>query len=220
VDVTTFSLRTQADAEAVRDVVGSAQLLLCFGDSDPRVAAPLIEALAARFAQAVIIGCSTSGEIFGDAILDGTVSGAVVGFEGTALATASASVEGPEGSFAAGEAVARALARPDLRGVLVLSDGLKVNGSELVRGISATLPPQVVVTGGLAGDGDRFQRTWVIRDGRPVSGAVTALGMYGDAVPRGCRRARCCSRWRSATRGTRRSRSCARCSRSTRPRSL
>jgi hypothetical protein len=36
-------------------------------------------------------------------------------------------------------------------------DGLQVNGSELVRGVNAVLPPQVTVTGGLAGDGDRFR---------------------------------------------------------------
>jgi len=43
-------------------------------------------------------------------------------------------------------------------------------------------PESVVVTGGLAGDGDRFQRTWVIKDGEPQSGFVTAVGLYGEAV--------------------------------------
>jgi hypothetical protein len=38
------------------------------------------------------------------------------------------------------------------------------------------------VTGGLAGDGDRFKRTWVVKDGHPVGGYVTAVGLYGAAV--------------------------------------
>jgi len=64
----------------------------------------------------------------------------------------------------------------------VLSDGLQVNGSELVRGMNSILPASVTVTGGLAGDGDRFKRTWVIADRRLTPGFVAAVGLYGDAV--------------------------------------
>ena len=53
---------------------------------------------------------------------------------------------------------------PDLKAVLVLSDGLLVNGSELIRGLNAVLPESVIITGGLAGDGDRFKQTWVIQN--------------------------------------------------------
>ena len=38
------------------------------------------------------------------------------------------------------------------------------------------------MTGGLAGDGSRFQQTWVVQDGQPKSGYITAVGFYGDAV--------------------------------------
>jgi hypothetical protein len=71
---------------------------------------------------------------------------------------------------------------PDLRGVIVISDGLGVNGSELLRGLSAILPPSVVVTGGLAGDGARFTRTWILHEGAPVSGRVSAVGLYGERI--------------------------------------
>jgi hypothetical protein len=40
----------------------------------------------------------------------------------------------------------------------------------------------VVVSGGLAGDGERFKRTWVVKDGLPLGGYVTAVGLYGTAV--------------------------------------
>ncbi len=66
--------------------------------------------------------------------------------------------------------------------MLVLSDGHYVNGSRLVSGLNAVLPDSVVVTGGLAGDGDRFERTWVLKDGRPHSGLVSAVGFYGEHV--------------------------------------
>jgi len=69
--------------------------------------------------------------------------------------------------------------------VLVLSDGLNVNGSELVKGLNDTLGGDVVVTGGLAGDGTDFKRTWVIKDRTPIGGYVTAIGFYGDHVKLG-----------------------------------
>lgn len=82
----------------------------------------------------------------------------------------------------AGVFIAEQLLRPGLRAVLVLSDGLNVNGSALVRGLTSLLPDGVVVTGGLAGDGSRFERTWVLRNGEPESGFVSAIGLYGDRV--------------------------------------
>ncbi|MFW5967033.1 MAG: FIST signal transduction protein, partial [Persicimonas sp.] len=51
-----------------------------------------------------------------------------------------------------------------------------------VEGINAELGSEVWVTGGLAGDGDRFERTWVLDDGRPADNVVTAVGFYGDAL--------------------------------------
>ena len=64
----------------------------------------------------------------------------------------------------------------------MLSDGLHVNGSELVKGLNDTLEGTVVITGGLAGDGTHFKRTWVLKDRTLQSGYVTAVGLYGDHV--------------------------------------
>jgi hypothetical protein len=157
-------------------------LVLVFGDTavadDPR---PLAE-LAAAFPQSKILGCSTSGQILDAAISDGGLAVAVVRFDHGRLLSASAPLADAAGSFAAGRSLAEELADPELRSILVLSDGLGVNGSELVRGLGSTLPDSVVVTGGLAGDGDRFSRTWVLVDGEPRSGWVSAVGICGADV--------------------------------------
>lgn len=141
-----------------------------------------IRSLAAAFPQSHLIGCSSAGEILGTSLHDESVSVAVARFERTPLATAGAPVAAPADSYAAGRRIAEQLLRPDLRGVLVISDGLKVNGSELVRGLNSVLPEGVVVTGGLAGDGSRFESTWVVRNGTPSDGWVSAVGFYGKAV--------------------------------------
>ncbi len=160
---------------------GPSTLVVAFGPSalldDP---APLAELLRA-YPRSVVLGCSSAGEIFDDQVSDDTLTVAVARFDATTLRHATAPAP-PGGSRAAGRALGQALLTDGLRAVFVLSDGLGVNGTELVRGLADVLPPEVVVTGGLAGDGPRFGRTWVLdRDG-PRPGVVSAVGLVGTAL--------------------------------------
>ncbi len=164
------------------DLDSEQTLVLVFGAAALADRPGLLLDLTRGFPRSTVLGCSTAGEIFGTKVLDDSMVVAVARFEATQLRGAAAPVRAAEQSFTAGEALGRQLAGAGLRGVHVLSDGLAVNGSALVRGLAAVLPAGVVVTGGLAGDGDRFARTWVLHEGAPVSGWVTAVGFYGDAV--------------------------------------
>jgi hypothetical protein len=131
------------------------------------------------FPNSKIVGCSTAGEIIGPYVNDTSLSVAVMQFERSTIEVVSADIKQAGESFAVGEKLASKLGRGRLSAVFVLSDGLHVNGSELVKGLNSVLPKNVIVTGGLAGDGDRFERTWVIRNRKPESGAVTVVGLYG-----------------------------------------
>ena len=157
-------------------------MVLVFGAPEYMDHPGAIRELAASYPRSHVMGCSTSGEIHGRFVNDGSLSVAVMRFAHTGLACASAPVRSAEDSVAAGVSIARQLENPGLRGVLVLSDGLRVNGSELVEGINSVLGDSVIVTGGFAGDGDRFRRTWVLRGGCPCEGWVSAIGLYGDKV--------------------------------------
>jgi len=66
--------------------------------------------------------------------------------------------------------------------VLVLSDGLMVNGSELARGLRENLPEGVAVTGGLAGDGADFKQTLVYANQTACKGVIAAVGFYSDRL--------------------------------------
>ena len=138
--------------------------------------------LLAAYPSSRSIGCSTSGEIHGTVLSDDSLSVAVARFERSELDSAVVAIENSAGSFEAGRELAGRLVRSDLRALFLVSDGLNVNGSELVRGLNTVVPEAVVVTGGLAGDGDRFQRTWVLERGEPRSGRVSAVGLYGEHV--------------------------------------
>jgi hypothetical protein len=159
-------------------------VVMVFGAPEYREDPAPIRELVAAYPRARVVGCSSSGEIAGTQVSDETLSVAVARFEHTRLRTAIAPM--PEfsdaHSLAAGRELAEALQAPDLRSVLVLSDGLKVNGTKLIEGLNAVLPETVVITGGLAGDGSRFGETWVLRDGLPQPGYITAIGFYGDRL--------------------------------------
>ena len=157
-------------------------LVLAFGDPDRDRVRGLFEQLMERFPGAHVLGCSTAGEIVGDTVVDHTLSGAIVHFGQALLRSTSVSVAQSGDSFCAGRSIGEQLQRAskDLRAVIVLSDGLHVNGSELVRGLNQTLAADVVVTGGLAADADRFGSTWVFADGELQEGKVAAVGLYGE----------------------------------------
>lgn len=158
-------------------------LVLTFGGPSLRTDPKPFEDLQRSYPKAVHLGCSTSGEIHGTTIRDDSLVVAIVAFERTRLEAAFAHVGNPDESYTAGRQIAEQLAQhADLRAVFVLSDGLQVNGSNLVRGFNDVLPPGVVVTGGLAGDGSRFGSTWNLHHGRPASGLVGAVGFCGEAI--------------------------------------
>ncbi|MBF0179397.1 MAG: FIST C-terminal domain-containing protein [Magnetococcales bacterium] len=157
-------------------------LLILFGAPDARPLSDGVEDLRRAFRAAAWIGCSTSGEMHGDALLDGALVVAVMRFEHTEVRVAREAIQGSEESAAVGGRLAAGLAAPDLMGVFVLSDGLVVNGSSLVQGLTAGLPAGMVITGGLAGDGDRFRRTWVMDKQGFLENHVVAAGFYGGRI--------------------------------------
>ncbi len=157
-------------------------LVLVFGAPEFGANPEPLNELRNRFPNSRITGCSTAGEIHGVEIFDHSLSAIVMQFEHTRVVASGTEVNSPDESRSAGQILAASLRHEDLRGVLVLSDGLRVNGSELVRGINSELDPSVVVTGGLAGDGEAFENTWVLYEGEPRTGVVSAIGLYGDRV--------------------------------------
>ena len=159
-----------------------AGLVLMFGGTAALKDPALFAQVQRAYPGAYLFGCSTAGEIHGTQVL---VDAVVV----TAASFASSEVRGarvrladvPHGA-AAGERLARALPAKGLVHVVALSDGLGVNGNDLVRGLTEHLPDGVSVTGALAGDGTRFQETLVIAGAAPEPGVVGVLGFYGSRL--------------------------------------
>lgn len=174
--------RTKGWSSPFPDLDSPSTLVVVFAGSAHMDDPSAIRELAGAFASSVVIGCSTAGEIFDQRVDDDSLSVGIFRFEHTRLAVAFAPVRGPDDSVMAGELMGHQLQAPSLKAVLVFSDGLNVNGSGLVRGLNSVLGERVLASGGLAGDGEHFKRTWVLRNGQPVQSMVVGVGMYGDRV--------------------------------------
>lgn len=160
----------------------SAQLVLVFGSSSILKTPERLAEIRRMYPRSHIFGCSTAGEICGTQVTDDSLVVTAVNFKHTTLKMASVRVSDPEKSYEAGEQLAQALDKDGLVHALVLSEGLRINGSDLVRGLERHLPAVVTVTGGLSGDGARFQETVVICDGPPETGTVAVVGLYGESL--------------------------------------
>ena len=157
-------------------------LITVFADSSLLDDDSVLNPLRAAYPKSKFAGCSTSGEIFQSTVNDNTVSVAVAKFEKTNLQCSTAEVTNMSDSRAAGQTLANNLKADDLTAIFILSDGLNVNGTQLVNGIKANVSEGVIITGGLAGDGARFERTWILKDRIPTQNFVSAIGFYGKNI--------------------------------------
>lgn len=168
--------------ETFPDLDSEQTLILIFAAPETIQDLTPLQELSHQYPLSKMIGCSSAGEIYGSQIRDKSLSVAIACFEHTPLQIVKANLTNMKESSKAGEQIANQLKKDDLRGILVLSDGLLVNGSELVKGLNIASNKEVVITGGLAGDGAQFKETWTIFEGEIVKSSVVAVGFYGDHI--------------------------------------
>jgi hypothetical protein len=162
-------------------------LVLAFGSRPLLQTSAVLGEIRQAYPKAFVTGCSTAGEICGEHVFDDTVVVTAFRFEKSTCAGVSVTLSEAGTSDAAGALLASRLPHHDqLRHVVVFSDGLQVNGTDLVRGLGRVLPSSATVTGGLSADGPHFTSTCVVVDGVPETGAIVAVGFYGAQLSVGC----------------------------------
>jgi len=162
-------------------------LILCFYDRQIDWSIQLRE-IARAFPKSVIAGCSGAGSICGTRVLDSSLVVSITRFEHSRLKVATQLCNSPDESFSVGQLIGDKLNEADLRSVIVLSVGLELNGTLLSQGLTDVISAksdnsvQVVVSGGLAGDGPRFETTSTLANGETLPNQVVAIGIYGPSV--------------------------------------
>lgn len=157
-----------------------ADLIIAFGQREILQDQNIYTHLAGLYNNPDILLASTSGEIIGERVLDESVVATVIKFERTLVKSVSINIKSYESSFEAGRAGTMLLPFEGLRHVFVVADGQNLNGTQLVEGIRSVVPESVSVTGGLAGDGTKFEKTLVGLNCQPKEGELVFIGFYGE----------------------------------------
>ncbi|MFA6914925.1 MAG: FIST N-terminal domain-containing protein [Parachlamydiales bacterium] len=169
---TTFSEFAQND---------NADFVLAFGDRFILETEERFQELKHLYPNAHIALSSTSGNIVGLNIEDLSIIATSIVFEKDShIEIQRININEVANSFEAGESVGNRLHKDGLKHIFLLSDGHLVNGTELVKGLLSTVPITTLVTGGLAGDGTRFEKTIVGVDAPPKVGEIIVVGFYGS----------------------------------------
>jgi hypothetical protein len=156
-----------------------AQLVFLFGNRDLLKIQQHIDSVKENYPFAQIVGCSTSGEIIQEEVHNNNIICTAVWFEKSTIEIATAAIDSMENSYRVGQKLAAELDKEDLVHVMVLSEGLNINGSELTKGINNQLDNRISVTGGLAGDQDLFSETVIVHNHAGEKNLVVAIGFYG-----------------------------------------
>jgi hypothetical protein len=136
-----------------------------------------------HFSNALTIGCSTAGEISNHGVSDDTLVITGVHFDSeVTLKPVFAEIPSMQDTLSSGRRIGEQLDKPNLKAVFVLGRGLEINGSALIEGLRQILGPQTLITGGLAGDGSRFQQTFTILNGQLSDTNVVGFGIYGKSI--------------------------------------
>lgn len=160
----------------------TSELVIVFGSKSLLTQADLYNQIRNEYPVADIIMNSTSGEIMDVQVTDDSISLTAIKFDKTEVKTGSVNILQHLNSYEAGRSLAQQINPVNLVNVLVISDGQLVNGSELVTGLQSIFSKDVIITGGLAGDGANFQSTVVGLNTTPSEGMIIAVGFYGSLL--------------------------------------
>jgi len=166
---------------------GETSIVFIFGDSDVLASGKCFDGIKQQYPNAHIVGASTSGTILGPEITTHSIVATAVQFEKGAIAISTIDFSVDDDIEALSKRLVDQLPVDDLKHIFVLSDGLNINGSELVRGINKA-GHGITVSGGMAGDSDRFQDTWIVADEPAKQFRIVAVGFYGGdfSITTGC----------------------------------
>jgi len=159
----------------------NAQLVLLFGSKTKIDNQQLFPSLKEKFPNAAIVFSSTSGEIINTQVNDDSLVLAALQFEKTTLKVISTNILNHESnSFEAGAELFNQLDADNLASIFIFSDGILVNGGELVEGLNKNNTKGIIISGGLAGDGANFSSTLTGLNDTVKEGEIVAIGLYGS----------------------------------------
>ncbi len=156
-----------------------AQLILAFGDIHNLENKNITSQVSSHFSNAIIAGCTTAGEIIDTEVYEHSLSLTALTFKSSQVSVVSASLGNMTNSELA-QSLAAKIETKKLKYVLVLLSN--IYATEFVSALQDSLPPNVVISGGLAGDGTHFKHTYVRHNNVIAENMAVICCFYGDKL--------------------------------------
>lgn len=157
-------------------------IVFIFGDREVFKKSDSYTKLRSLYPTAQIVGCTSSGNILGDSISESPMVATAVSLDSGTVHVSVEDFSSEDDQIEVSERLVSRLPKEHLKHIFILSDGLNMNGSFLAQGANNAVDHTVSITGGLAGDGTKFEETWVIANEEAKQNRVVAIGFYGDAI--------------------------------------
>jgi hypothetical protein len=130
-----------------------------------------------NFPDSILIGTTTDGTIDKDEFFDYENVVTITTFEHTEIKSTFFNCnEKAEDFFLIGQKVARNITTQTTKVIITFADGLNANGEDYVKGIS-DVNSKVIVSGGMAGDNGKMEKTFVFNKEDIISYGVVAISL-------------------------------------------
>lgn len=157
-------------------------LVLVFADRYQLESKDIFNEVKELYPDGHLVFGSTSGEIMETNVYDESIVLTAIEFEQTSFTIVSENVSNYVDIEKMGLAISNKFDKDKLRHMFIVSDGSFVNGSGLIEGLESAEGFKASITGGLCGDGARFEKTLTSYNENPKQGEVVAIGFYGEAL--------------------------------------
>ncbi|MCL6220139.1 FIST signal transduction protein [Zunongwangia pacifica] len=158
-------------------------LVLIFAErkllQDPEV----LEDIREEFPYRHLVFGSSAGEIITEKVTENSIAVTLIEFEKSTFEIKTANIlEYNKNGEALGFGLASHFKKENLKHFFIISEGSYVNGSDLIKGIEKYTKQKISLTGGLCGDGARFETTLASYNENPKKGEIVMIGLYGESL--------------------------------------
>ncbi|GAA3629419.1 FIST signal transduction protein [Flavivirga jejuensis] len=158
-------------------------LVLVFGNRYMLEDDTIFEDVKALYPDGHLVFGSTSGDITSNSVDDDSITVTAIEFEKSQFLIKTSNILNSDlDSYKTGVDLVNQFPEKGLKYIFVLSEGSFINGSELTKGMNASIQNNILITGGLCGDAARFEKTVASYNENPKPGEIVAIGFYGETL--------------------------------------
>ena len=158
-------------------------LVLVFGNRYLLESEEIYSEIKSLFPDGHIVFGSSCADITANVVDDNSITITAIEFERSSFVIKTSNVLHPDfDSYSTGIQLINKFPLEGLKYVFVVSEGSFINGSQLTKGMSSAINDNLLITGALCGDSDRFEKTIASYNENPKPGEIVVIGFYGESL--------------------------------------